>query len=161
VTNQSELPAGVVSGFAANRRELSTGGVQALYTSQEPGMTPGTGRWVLSSSLVWFLPFGIPILALALAALIFGIVMLGRVSRRARQFGYSSRAAYLRAVPRTDAEKRDAVDFTLRGIVFCVLGVIFPPFVLIGLYGLFYGGRKLVYASMGLGLVDDSEQPGA
>ena len=45
--------------------------------------------------------------------------------------------------------------------MFCVLGVVFAPFVLIGLVPLFYGGRKLVYASMGLGLVDDGEQPGA
>jgi hypothetical protein len=39
--------------------------------------------------------------------------------------------------------------------------LIFAPFVLIGLIPLFYGGRKLVYASMGLGLVDDADQPGA
>ena len=32
---------------------------------------------------------------------------------------------------------------------------------LVGLVPLFYGGRKLVYASMGLGLVDDPHQPGA
>ena len=105
--------------------------------------------------------FGIPvvIVTLTLLALVLGIVLLGSVSRRARRFGYPSRAAYLRAAPRTDAEKRDAVDFTLRGVAFCILGVLFPPFVLVGLYPLFYGGRKLVYASMGLGLVDDLEQP--
>ena len=31
----------------------------------------------------------------------------------------------------------------------------------LGLIPLFYGGRKLVYASMGLGLVDDGDQRGA
>jgi hypothetical protein len=30
-----------------------------------------------------------------------------------------------------------------------------PPVLLIGLFPLFYGVRKIVYASMGLGLVDD------
>ncbi len=49
----------------------------------------------------------------------------------------------------------------LKGLVFCVLGLLFPPFVLVGLVPLFYGGRKLLYASMGLGLVDDPEQPRA
>jgi hypothetical protein len=67
----------------------------------------------------------------------------------------------VRAAPRSDEEKRDAADLALKGLVFCVLGLIFAPFVLIGLIPLFYGGRKLVYASMGLGLVDDADQPGA
>jgi hypothetical protein len=43
--------------------------------------------------------------------------------------------------------------------VLCLLGLLFPPFVLVGLVPLFYGGRKLVYASMGLGLVDDGDRP--
>jgi hypothetical protein len=42
-----------------------------------------------------------------------------------------------------------------------VLGLLFSPIVLVGRIPLFYGGRKLVYASMGLGLVDDGDQPGA
>jgi hypothetical protein len=46
----------------------------------------------------------------------------------------------------------------MRGLVCCVLGLMLPPFVLVGLVPLFYGGRKLVYASMGLGLVDDADQ---
>jgi hypothetical protein len=33
--------------------------------------------------------------------------------------------------------------------------MIFSPLVLVGLVPLFYGGRKLAYAWMGLGLVDD------
>ena len=83
------------------------------------------------------------------------------VSRRAKRFGYSTTAAYLRAAPRSDAERRDAADLLLRGVVFCVLGLLFPPFILIGLVPLFYGGRKLMYASMGLGLVDDPDHSGA
>lgn len=83
------------------------------------------------------------------------------VGRRARRFGYESTPAYLRAAPRSDAEKRDAVDLALKGLASCMLGLLFPPFVLVGLIPLFYGGRKLVYASMGLGLVDDADQPDA
>jgi len=114
-------------------------------------------------------PFGVPEflilgtfvlapLALGLIGVVLYKVMAGR---RARRFGYESTRAYLRAAPRSDEEKRDAADLALKGLVFCVLGLIFAPFVLIGLIPLFYGGRKLVYASMGLGLVDDADQPGA
>jgi len=81
------------------------------------------------------------------------------VRRRTKRFGYASAAAYLRAAPRSDAEKRDAADLALKGLVSCVLGLLFPPIVLVGLVPLFYGGRKLVYASMGLGLVDDADHP--
>lgn len=80
---------------------------------------------------------------------------------RAKRLNYPSTGAYLRAAPRSDAEKQDAADLVLRGLVFCVLGLLFPPFVLIGLVPLFYGGRKLLYAGMGLGLVDDPEPPRA
>ena len=83
------------------------------------------------------------------------------VNARARRLNYPSVGAYLRAAPRSDAEKQDAADLVLKGLVFCLLGLLFPPFVLVGLVPLFYGGRKLLYASMGLGLVDDPEQPRA
>jgi hypothetical protein len=91
-----------------------------------------------------------------------GIVMFGvMVWQRTRRFGYASTGAYLRAAPRSDEEKRDAADLALRGLAFCILGGLFKPLILVGLVPLFYGGRKLVYASMGLGLVDDASQPGA
>ena len=69
--------------------------------------------------------------------------------------------AYLRAAPRSDQEKRDAADLTLKGLVWCMLGLVFAPCVLVGLLPLFYGGRKLAWATMGLGLVDDGDQFGA
>jgi hypothetical protein len=91
-----------------------------------------------------------------------GLVLYRRLlGRRAKRFGYASTGAYLRAAPRSDAEKRDATDLALKGLVLCVLGLLFPPFIIVGLVPLFYGGRKLAYASLGLGLVDDAEQPGA
>ena len=78
--------------------------------------------------------------------------------RRAKRFGYPSTLAYLRAAPRSDDEKRDAADLALKGVVCCLLGILLPPLVLVGLVPLFYGGRKFIYASMGLGLVDDGDQ---
>jgi hypothetical protein len=108
--------------------------------------------------------FNVPALFMmaAIVAVPVGIVMFGvHVWRRTRRFGYPSTGAYLRAAPRSDEEKRDAVDFALKGLAFCILGGLFSPLILVGLVPLFYGGRKLVYASMGLGLVDDADQPGA
>jgi hypothetical protein len=94
-----------------------------------------------------------------LAAFAAGVVAVVRLlrqqQRKAREQGYASLAAYLRAAPRTDEERRDAADLTLKGLVICMLGLIFPPLLLIGVVPFFYGARKLVYASMGLGLVDD------
>jgi hypothetical protein len=89
------------------------------------------------------------------------VVLFVLASRRADQFGYPSTLAYLRAAPRSDEERRDAADMAMRGLVLCLLGLLISPFVLVGLVPLFYGGRKLAYASMGLGLVDDGDQPGA
>lgn len=97
------------------------------------------------------------LLAVPIAIVMFAIIL----RRRAKHFAYPSTSAYLRAAPRSDDEKRDAADLALKGLVFCVLGLLFPPFILVGLVPLFYGGRKLVYASMGLGLVDDANQTGA
>ncbi len=105
-------------------------------------------------------PIGIPELII-LSPLILAAVLLVRLVRRVRRLGYPSMGAYLRAAPRTDEEKRDATNLALKGLVLCLLGIIFPPVVLLGLVPLFYGGRKLIYASLGLGLVDDADQPGA
>lgn len=115
-------------------------------------------------------PFGIGVPELFILAVflvpaaLFIAVAIGvavSIRRRGQTLGYASTGAYLRAAPRSDPEKRDAADLALKGVVLCVLGVLFPPFVLIGLVPLFYGGRKLVYAQMGFGLVDDADQPGA
>ena len=111
---------------------------------------------------------GIPEL-LIIAAILFvpvvGLAMIGvlvlAAGKRAKRLGYASTREYLRAAPRTDQEKRDAVDMALKGLALCVLGMIFPPFVLAGLIPLFYGGRKMAYSSMGLGLVEDARPPRA
>jgi hypothetical protein len=94
--------------------------------------------------------------ALIVGAIIFAVLLLRRQRRAAREAGFPSLGAYLRAAPRTDQEKRDATDLALKGMVLCLLGLLFPPLLLVGLFPLFYGARKVVYASMGLGLVDDA-----
>ena len=91
----------------------------------------------------------------ALLALVIVVGFWLRLPQAAKRYGYPSTFAYLRAAPRSDAEKRDAADMTLKGLVWCLLGLMFSPLVLVGLVPLFYGGRKLAYAWMGLGLVDD------
>ena len=102
----------------------------------------------------------IPLLFLALP-LLAAVYFWYSMSQRADAFGYPSLRDYLRSTPRTDAEKRDAADLALTGLAWCVVGTLFAPFVLAGLIPLFYGARKLLYASLGLGLVDDPDQPGA
>ena len=109
---------------------------------------------------------GVPellVLAVVLVGPIVAMVVLFNLisGRRAKRFGYGSRMAYLRGIPRSDDERRDAADLAMKGLVLCMLGLLFPPAVLIGIMPLFYGGRKLVYASMGLGLVDDGDRPRA
>lgn len=96
--------------------------------------------------------------AAATVAIVVFVKLLRDQQRKARRAGYASVSAYLREPPRTDEEKRDAVDLALKGGVVCLLGLLFPPLMLLGLLPLFYGTRKAIYGSMGLGLLDDSDQ---
>lgn len=94
---------------------------------------------------------GFPLIGLAVA---YAMLPTSRIMR----LGYKSRSEYLRAVPRTDAERKDAADLALKGLVICILGLMFAPLVFVGLVPLFYGGRKLTYALLGLGLLDDEDE---
>ena len=98
------------------------------------------------------------ILVVPVLAVIFVWRLLRNQKDVARRLGYPSLTAYLRAAPQTDEEKRAAVDLALKGLVICLLGLLMPPVLLIGLIPLFYGVRKIAYASMGLGLVDDARK---
>lgn len=100
--------------------------------------------------------------AIVIFLIVLGVALMlwSRFRRKARSFGYPSLSAYLDAVPGSDEEKRDAVSLSLTGLIMCLLGLVFPPFLLIGLFPLFYGTRKVAWASMGLGLVDDADQTG-
>ena len=99
-----------------------------------------------------------PIVVVVVFSLLGFALFVATFARRAKRFGYPTTRAYLRAAPRSDDEKRDAADLAVKGLACCALGVLFGPLVLIGLAPLFYGGRKFLYASMGLGLVDDPDQ---
>ena len=92
-------------------------------------------------------------------AFIFVVVLTYKTyyGNRAFRFGYANRAEYLRAVPKTDDEKRDAVDQACKGLVICLLALMFPPLLLIGLFPLFYGTRKTISVCMGLGLDVETE----
>jgi len=95
----------------------------------------------------------------AFLATILGLYKLMNAYRlKAKQAGYSTLGSYMRAAPKTDGEKKDAVDLMLRGLVLCVVGLVFPPLILVGIFPLFYGGRKMAYSSMGLGLMEDMDQ---
>lgn len=98
-------------------------------------------------------------LPLAIGVSVWFVARLLRSQRRlAREAGFPSLSAYLQAAPQTDQEKQAAVDLALKGVVICLLGLIVPPLLLLGLFPLFYGVRKIIYASMGLGLLDDARR---
>ena len=107
----------------------------------------------------------IAILTVALLVVVSTIVVAFRIlktyRRKARHAGYSSLGDYLRATPRSDEEKRDAVDLAARGLVICILGLVFPPLLLIGVFPLYFGARKVAYSSMGFGLFEDADPPSA
>ena len=99
---------------------------------------------------------------ISVGAIIAGIFMILRAyGRKAQRAGYASLGDYLRAAPRSEQEKRDSIDLALRGLIICLLGLVFPPFLLIGLVPFYYGARKLAYASMGFGLFEDADPPSA
>lgn len=107
-----------------------------------------------------------PLIAMGIAAAITTIFIViiwfayaAYYGSRARRFGYPSRSAYLRAVPQTDEEKREAVDQALKGLIISLVGVVFFPLLFVGLFPLYIGARKASYALMGLGLIDDSDAP--
>jgi hypothetical protein len=106
-----------------------------------------------------------PMLLMVLVPLVLtvvaAVIVFRSLGRHRREFGYGTLQQYLRAAPATDAEKRDAADLMLKGVVICLLGILFPPAVLLGVLPLFYGTRKVCYASMGLGLIDDAGDPHA
>jgi hypothetical protein len=110
-------------------------------------------------------PLGVPellvLLVIGVPLLLGPALFLVIFTRAAKRLGYPSLGVYLRAVPRTDEERRDAADMAMKGLVVTLLGVIVAPLVLVGLVPLFNGGRKLAYAMMGLGLVDDVQPPDA
>lgn len=110
----------------------------------------------MTGFLMMLLPLGVLVVLPIVVCLIVAVAMWRGLGRRAVQFGYPSRSEFLRAAPATDEEKRHAADLMLKGVIICLCGLLFPPALLVGAIPLFYGARKVCYASMGLGLVDDA-----
>lgn len=103
-------------------------------------------------------------LAIALGAvalvvtILIALLVRRKLKRDAARAGLDSVSAYLKSAPRTDREKRDAIDLAMKGLVICLIGLLVPPFLILGIFPLFFGLRKVAYASLGLGLVDDAEE---
>ena len=97
------------------------------------------------------------VIAAVVVALVIVCISFWRraLQNQTRRSGYASVGEYLRAAPRSDEEKRYAIDMALKGLVICFVGLLLPPLILFGVFPLFYGARKIAYASMGLGLIDD------
>jgi len=70
--------------------------------------------------------------------------------KQVRRRGYPGLRAYLRELPQTEEQRFEAVELTLKGVVLCVLGLLFPPLVVIGLVPLYYGLRKLAAVNLGI-----------
>ena len=113
---------------------------------------PGGGP----SDLVW----AVAALPLLLLVGLLALLLITHVywRRRARRAGYRSVRAYLRAAPRTDEEKRHAVELAVRGLGWCLLGILFPPLVLVGVVPFVYGTRKLFLAWLGVGIDDELDE---
>jgi hypothetical protein len=111
---------------------------------------------MLNPDLTVLLWFGV-ILALVLGLLVWSLLAVWRTQRKAERAGYRGISEYMRAAPRTDAEKKDAVNMAMKGVALCLLGIVFAPFALLGVVPLYYGGRKITLSLLGLDLPADAD----
>ena len=89
------------------------------------------------------------------------IFVVRRLRKNAVAAGYPGVGAYLRAVPRNDEEKRQAVDMALKGVIVCALGLFFPPMILVGVVPFYYGSRKLILVWLGLDILAEIDRSSA
>ena len=97
-------------------------------------------------------------LAVSAAIVIF---VVRKLRQNAAAAGYPGVGAYLRAVPRNDEEKRQAVDMALKGVILCALGLFFPPMILVGVVPFYYGSRKLILVWLGLDILAEIDRSSA
>jgi len=102
-----------------------------------------------------FVTFGIVLVLLLL--LIWSLMAVWRTRQKAERAGFRRIGDYMRAAPRTDSEKKDAVNMMMRGIVLCLLGLVFQPVALLGVVPLYYGARKISLTLLGLDLPADAK----
>jgi len=106
-----------------------------------------------------FLIFG-TVLVLLFFLFIWSLIAVWRTRQKAERAGYRGIGEYMRAAPRTDSEKKEAVSMMMRGLALCLLGLVFSPFALLGAVPLYYGGRKITLALLGLDLPADADDVG-
>lgn len=107
---------------------------------------------------------GLVLLALLVAIVVPGAIVIfvvRRLRQNAAAAGYPGVGAYLRAVPRNDEEKRQAVDLALKGLILCALGLFFPPMILVGVIPFYYGSRKLILVWLGLDILAEIDRTNA
>jgi len=101
---------------------------------------------------------GLIFLVLLITAIVLSVLLI-RWRRRVMRAGKPGLMAYLRDIPRTDVEKRDALDLVLRGAVVFLIGLVAQPFWIIGAVLFYYGFRKLCMMWMGLVIPEASSEP--
>ena len=101
---------------------------------------------------------GLIVLVLLIAAIVLSVLIV-RWRRRVMRAGKRGLMAYLRDVPRTDVEKRDALDLVLRGAVIFLIGLVAKPLLIIGAILFYYGFRKLCMMWMGLVIPEATSEP--
>ena len=94
---------------------------------------------------------GVLPVAAFVGALLFTLIWWLNRRRAAHREGYETVSDHLRAVPATAAQQRAAVDMALKGVVLCLLGLVFWPLLLAGLTPFYYGLRKIVLLGLGIG----------
>jgi hypothetical protein len=95
--------------------------------------------------------------AVLLYLLVRSLMALRRTRQRALQAGYRGISEYMLAAPRNDREKREAVDMAFRGLAICIVGIVLTPLLLFGVFPLYYGGRKITLALLGMDLLADDD----
>ena len=103
-----------------------------------------------------FAIFG-PVMVLLVVLLVWSLIAVSRTRQRARQAGFKRVSDYMLAVPRNDREKREAVNMAFRGLALCLVGIVFAPLLLLGVFPLYYGGRKVTLALLGTDLLADDD----
>ncbi|MGA7296934.1 MAG: hypothetical protein WBW92_05450 [Rhodanobacteraceae bacterium] len=104
---------------------------------------------------MWAFLVSLAMLAAVVIVVYLCVTLYNSYQEKAKARGQVSLMDWLKTIPVTDQDKQDAVDLSLKGGVACLLGLVFPPLLVIGVIPLFYGLRKLLYAGMGLGMVSD------
>jgi len=119
---------------------------------------PGVFEWsTLLRYLEIFIIYGGFFGPLFVLLLLWSVIAVPKTRRKARRAGYQRVRDYLQAAPRSEWEKKDAVTMLMRGVVICLLGLVFTPFFLFGLLPLYYGGRKIFMILLGLDLLAEAD----